>query len=166
MHILINKKYLTLDNYKAKCALGKRGIGYKRKEGDLITPKGTYKVKYILYRKDRVKKIQTKIKKIAIRKDMGWCDDPKSRDYNKLIKLPYAYSYEKIFRKENNYDIILILNYNMNPVIKNKGSAIFIHIAKKNYKKTDGCIALKKAHLLKIIKRINKNTTIKIENQR
>ena len=166
MHILINKKYLTLDNYKAKCALGKRGIGYKRKEGDLITPKGTYKVKYILYRKDRVKKIHTKIKKIAIRKDMGWCDDPKSRDYNKLIKLPYAYSYEKIFRKENNYDIILILNYNMNPVIKNKGSAIFIHIAKKNYKKTEGCIALKKAHLLKIIKRINKNTTIKIENQR
>ena len=166
MHILINKKYLTLDNYKAKCALGKRGIGYKRKEGDLITPKGTYKVKYILYRKDRVKKIQTKIKKIAIRKDMGWCDDPKSKDYNKLIKLPYAYSYEKIFRKENNYDIILILNYNMNPVIKNKGSAIFIHIAKKNYKKTDGCIALKKAHLLKIIKRINKNTTIKIVNQR
>ena len=166
MHILINKKYLTLDNYKAKCALGKRGIGYKRKEGDLITPKGTYKVKYILYRKDRVKKIQTKIKKIAIRKDMGWCDDPKSKDYNKLIKLPYAYSFEKLFRKENNYDIILILNYNMNPVIKNKGSAIFIHIAKKNYKKTDGCIALKKAHLLKIIKRINKNTTIKIENQR
>ena len=166
MHILINKKYLTLDNYKAKCALGKRGIGYKRKEGDLITPKGTYKVKYILYRKDRVKKIQTKIKKIAIRKDMGWCDDPKSRDYNKLIKLPFAYNFEKLFRKENNYDIILILNYNMKPVIKNKGSAIFIHIAKKNYKKTEGCIALKKIHLLKIIKRMNKNTTIKIENQR
>ena len=166
MHILINKKNLIFNNYKAKCALGKRGIGYKRKEGDLITPKGTYKVKYILYRKDRVKKIQTKIKKIAIRKDMGWCDDPKSKDYNKLIKLPYAYSFEKLFRKENNYDIILILNYNMNPVIKNKGSAIFIHIAKKNYKKTEGCIALKKAHLLKIIKRINKNTTIKIENQR
>ena len=73
---------------------------------------------------------------------------------------------KKFFRKENNYDIILILNYNMNPVIKNKGSAIFIHIAKKNYKKTEGCIALKKAHLLKIIKRINKNTTIKIVNQR
>ena len=166
MHILINKKYLTLDNYKAKCALGKRGIGYKRKEGDLITPKGTYKVKYILYRKDRVKKIQTKIKKIAIRKDMGWCDDPKSRDYNKLIKLPYAYSYEKIFRKENNYDIILILNYNMNPVIKNKGSAIFIHIAKKNYKKTEGCIALKKAHLLKITKDLKNNTKVLIENRK
>lgn len=123
-------------------------------------------MKYILYRKDRIKKIQTKIKKIAIREDMGWCDDPKSKDYNKLIKLPFAYNFEKLFRKENNYDIILILNYNMKPVIKNKGSAIFIHIAKKNYKKTEGCIALKKIHLLKIIKRMNKNTTIKIENQR
>ena len=123
-------------------------------------------MKYILYRKDRIKKIQTKIKKIAIREDMGWCDDPKSKNYNKLIKLPFAYNFEKLFRKENIYDIILILNYNMKPVIKNKGSAIFIHIAKKNYKKTEGCIALKKIHLLKIIKRINKNTTIKIENQR
>ena len=165
MHILINKKYLTFNNYKVKCVVGKRGIGFKRKEGDFITPKGTYKVKYILYRKDRVRKIQTKIKKIAIRKDMGWCNDPKSKNYNKLIKLPYAYNFEKLFRKENNYDIILILNYNMNPVIKNKGSAIFIHIAKKKFKKTEGCIALKKIHLLKVIKRINKNTTIKIENQ-
>ena len=44
----------------------------------------------------------------------------------------------------------------MNPIIKNKGSAIFIHVAKKNYKKTEGCIALKKIHLLKIIKKIKK----------
>ena len=166
MHILINKKYLTLNNYKAKCAIGKRGIGYKRKEGDLITPKGIYKIKYILYRKDRVKKIQTKIKKIAIRKDMGWCDDPKSKNYNQLVKLPFAYNFEKLFRKENSYDIILILNYNMAPIVKNKGSAIFIHIASKNYKKTEGCIALKKIHLLKIIKKINKNTKVKIWNQK
>ena len=166
MHILINKKYLTLNNYKAKCALGKRGIGYKRKEGDLITPKGVYKIRYILYRKDRVKKIQTKIKKIAIRKNMGWCDDPKSNNYNKLVRLPSSYNFEKLFIKENYYDIILILNYNMNPIIKNKGSAIFIHIAKKNYNKTEGCIALKKVHLLKIIKKINKNTKVKIENQK
>ncbi len=166
MHIIINKKYLTFNNYKAKCAIGKRGIAYKKKEGDLITPKGIFKIRYILYRKDRVKKIQTKIKKIAIKKDMGWCDDPRSKDYNKLIKLPYAYNFEKLFRKENNYDIILILNYNMSPVIKNKGSAIFIHVAKKNYKKTEGCIALKKIHLLKILKKINKNTKVKIEDQK
>ena len=153
-------------DYKAKCALGKRGIGYKRKEGDLITPKGRYKIKYILYRKDRVKKFQTKIKKIVIKKNMGWCDDPNSRNYNKLISLPSSYTHEKLFKKENIYDIILVLNYNMNPVIKNKGSAIFIHVAKKNYKKTEGCIALKKVQLLKIIKKLNKNTYVKIESQK
>ena len=97
---------------------------------------------------------------------MGWCDDPLSKDYNKLIKSPYAYSYEKLYKKENIYDIILVLNYNMNPIIKNKGSAIFIHVAKKNYKKTEGCVALKKSDLLKIIKVLKKNTTVKIENQK
>ena len=166
MHILINQKYLTYNNYKAKCVVGKRGIGNKRKEGDLITPKGKYKIKYILYRKDRINKIQSKIKKIAIRKNMGWCDDPKSKNYNKLIKLPSKYNHEKLYKKENIYDIILVLDYNMNPIIKNKGSAIFIHVAKKNYKKTEGCVALKKSHLLKIIKVLKKNTTVMIENQK
>ena len=165
MHILINKKYLTFNNYKAKCSIGKRGIGYKRKEGDLITPKGKYKIKYILYRKDRVKKIQSKIKRITIKKNMGWCDDTKSKNYNKLIKLPSKFKYEKLFKKENIYDIILVLNYNMNPIVKGKGSAIFIHVAKKNYKKTEGCIALKKFDLLKILKELKRNTIVKIENQ-
>ena len=163
MHILVNKKNLIFKDYKAKCAIGKRGIGYKRKEGDLITPKGKYKIKYILYRKDRVKKIKSKIKKIEIKKDMGWCDDPRSRDYNKIIKLPTSYSFEKLHKKENIYDVILVLNYNMSPIIKNKGSAIFIHAASKNYKKTKGCVAIKKTSLIKIVKELNKNTQVKIE---
>ena len=165
MHILINKKYLIYNNYKAKCAIGKRGIGYKKKEGDLITPKGKYKVKYILYRKDRIKKIQSKIKKIIIKKNMGWCNDPFSKNYNRLIKLPSHYSFEKLYRKENIYDIILVLNYNMHPIIRDKGSAIFIHVSKRNYKKTEGCIALKKEHLLKIIKELKSSTKIKIVNR-
>jgi len=162
VHISINKKYLVYKNYKAKCSIGKRGIGYKKKEGDLITPKGRYRIKYILYRKDRIKKIQTKIKKIIIKKNMAWCDDPNSKLYNKLIKLPSTFSYEKLYRKENVYDIILVLNYNMKPVIKHKGSAIFIHVSKSNYKKTEGCVALKKTHLLKILKDLKKNTLVKI----
>ena len=165
MHILINKKYLTFNDYKAKCSIGKRGIGLKRKEGDLITPEGKYKIKFILYRKDRVK-IQSKIKKIVIKKEMGWCDDPNSKQYNKLIKLPSVYNYEKLYKKENVYDIIIVLNYNMNPTVKNKGSAIFIHVAKKNYKKTEGCVAVKKAHLLKITKNLRRNTKVMIENQK
>jgi len=166
VHILITKKYLVYKNYKAKCAIGKRGIGYKKKEGDLITPKGKYRIKYILYRKDRIKRIQTKIKKIIIKKNMAWCDDPNSKHYNKLIKLPSTFNYEKLYRKENVYDIILVLNYNMNPIIKHKGSAIFIHVARNNYKKTEGCVALKKTHFLKVLKELNNNTTVKIETRK
>ena len=166
MHIVINKKFLTFNNYKAKCALGKRGIGFKREEGDLITPKGVFKIKYILYRKDRLKKIQSKLRKITIKKNMGWCDDPKSRDYNKLIKLPSKYTYEKLYKKENIYDIILVLNFNMSPILKKKGSAVFIHVARKNFAKTEGCIAIKKIYILKIIKEIKTSTKVKIENRK
>ena len=97
---------------------------------------------------------------------MGWCDDPKSKYYNRLIKLPSIYNFEKLYKKENIYDIILVLDYNMNPIIKNKGSAIFIHVAKKNYKKTEGCVAIKKNYLLRIIKNLKKNTEVRIENQK
>ena len=166
MHILVNKNCLSYNNYKVKCALGKRGIGNKRVEGDLITPKGVYKIRYILYRSDRIKGITTKLKKITIKKKMGWCNDPKSKKYNKIISLPFNYSYEKLYRKDNSYDIILVLNYNMKPIKKNKGSAIFIHVAKKNYKKTEGCIAIKKIDLIKIVNDIKKNTNVRIFAQK
>ena len=162
MHILIKKKILIFNHYRIKCAVGKRGIGYKKKEGDLITPVGIFKIKCILYRKDRVKNLKTDLNKMPITKKMGWCDDPKSKNYNKLISIPFNYSHEKLFKKENTYDIILVLNYNMKPIKKNKGSAIFIHIAKKNYKSTAGCVAVKKEHLMNLIKNIKRTTKIKI----
>ena len=97
---------------------------------------------------------------------MGWCDDPKSKYYNKLINLPFNYNYEELFKRENVYDVILVLDYNMKPIKKNKGSAIFIHVAKKNYNKTQGCIAIKKKELLKITKEIKTYTRVKIEHQK
>ena len=93
---------------------------------------------------------------------MGWCDDPLSKKYNQLIKIPYKFSYEKLYRKDHIYDIVVVLNYNMKPVVKKKGSAIFMHIAKKNYSKTLGCIGLKKNHLLEILNKVKKNNKIKI----
>jgi L,D-peptidoglycan transpeptidase YkuD (ErfK/YbiS/YcfS/YnhG family) len=161
--IIINKSsYLKYKNFRFRCALGKAGIGKKKKEGDNITPLGLYKIVKIYYRKDRIKKISSKFKLIKITKNIGWCDDPNSEKYNQIINLPTKYSYEKLYRKDNVYDLILVLNYNMNPVIKNKGSAIFIHIAKREYQLTQGCIALKKVNLLKLISKINKNIKIKI----
>ena len=162
MHILIKNKFLTYGNYKVKCAIGKRGISKKRKEGDLITPKGIYNIKKLFYRKDRVKSLKTKLKKYIIDKNFGWCDDPKSKKYNQFIRHPFNYSYEKLYRKDRLYDIILVLSYNMNPVRKNMGSAIFLHITKNNYSHTKGCIAIKKRELRKLIQRINKNTKVKI----
>ncbi len=162
MHILIKNKKLSFKHYKVKCAVGKRGIGIKRKEGDKITPKGQFKILNILYRKDRVPKLVSKIKKKPIKKNFGWCDDPKSKSYNKLIKFPFKHSAEKLFRKDNIYDIILVLNFNSKPVNKNKGSAIFIHVAKRNYKNTLGCIAVNKINLIKMIRIIDNSTVVKI----
>ena len=159
--IIINKSgYLKYKNLKFRCSLGKAGIGKKEKEGDKITPIGTYKIVKIYYRNDRVKKIFSDFKLFKIKKNMGWCDDPKSKKYNQLVKIPNKYGYEELNRKDNIYDLLLVLNYNMKPIIKNKGSAIFIHIANKNYKKTAGCIGLKKSHLINIIKKIKKNTEV------
>ena len=119
--IIINKSgYLRYKDFKFKCALGRAGIGEKKREGDNITPKGTLKLIKIYYRSDRIKKLCSKFKLIKITKRMGWCDDPKSKNYNKLIKLPSKFSYEKLYRKDNLYDLILVLNYNINPTIKNK----------------------------------------------
>ena len=161
--IIINKfGLIKYKNFKFRCALGKAGMGEKKREGDNVTPTGTFKIVKIYYRGDRIKKISSKFRAIEITKNMGWCDDPNSKNYNQLINLPSKYNHEKLFKKTNIYDLIIVLNYNMKPVIKNKGSAIFIHVAKKNYQPTQGCIALKKNDLLKILSKINKNIKIKI----
>ena len=162
MHILIKKKYLIYGNYKVKCAVGKRGIGHKLKEGDQITPKGIFKIKKVFFRKDRIKNLTSEFKKIPIKKNMRWCDDPKSKNYNKLVKHPYKYNSERMFRSDNIYDIVLVLNFNMNPIKKNKGSAIFIHVARKNFNQTRGCVAIGKTELIKLLSIIKKNTKVKI----
>ena len=162
MHILIKNKSLTFNNYKVKCALGKRGIGVKKKEGDQITPRGSYKIRGILYRRDKIKNLKTKLIKKVINKKMGWCDDPKSKKYNQLIKLPFKFNFEKLYRNDDIYDIIFVLSFNTNPIIKNKGSAIFIHIAKRNYSPTKGCVAIKKDDIKKLAREINRKTIVKI----
>jgi len=160
--IIVKKTgYLKYKKFKFRCALGKSGINNKIKEGDNVTPRGTYKAIKLFYRSDRISKIRTVLKKIKIKKNMGWCDDPDSKFYNKQIKLPTLFSHEKLYRKDNIYDLIVVLDYNFKPVVKNKGSAIFIHITNK-YKPTQGCIALAKDNLIKLLSLIKKNTKIKI----
>jgi len=161
--IIVKKSgYLIFKNYKFKCALGKNGIKRKRQEGDNITPKGIFKLIKIYYRSDRIKNFKTNLKKIKINKNTAWCDDYRSKFYNKEIILPSKYSYENFYRRDNIYDLIVIKNYNINPIIKKKGSAIFIHIAKKKNSPTQGCIALNKKNLLLLLSKIKKKTKLKI----
>ena len=161
--IIVKKTgYLKYKNFKFRCALGKGGIKKKVKEGDNITPKGIFKIIKIYYRPDKINKIISSIKKIKIKQNMGWCDDPSSSYYNKQVKLPSKYNHERLYRKDNLYDLILVLNYNTNPIIKKKGSAIFLHIAKKKYQPTKGCVALKKQDLMQLTSIIKKNTKIKL----
>jgi len=158
MHIRLKNNFIYFYNYKIKCSIGKNGLSSKKREGDLKTPRGKYKFKFLLYRRDRIKKIQCKLKKINIKKNMGWCDDPSSIYYNKLIKFPFKKSAEKLFLKKNIYDLILVINFNTNPVIKNKGSAIFFHLADKKFNPTKGCVGIQKKEFLKILPLITKKT--------
>ena len=161
--IIKNKETLLFDDFKFKCSIGKKGFNKEKKEGDETTPKGLFDLGNIYYRADRVPKPDSKIKKIVIKKNMGWCDDSKSKYYNKIIKIKKNLNigYEKLFRKDSKYDYLILIKYNYKRIKKNKGSAIFIHLT-KNYLPTKGCIALQKKDFLILCKLINKKTKIKI----
>ena len=158
---LKDKDTLIVDQFLFKCCVGKNGINKKRKEGDKITPKGIYSLGKLYYRSDRVKKPLTKLPTKKITKDMGWCDDPNNIFYNKEIKINNNIKCEKLFRKDNSYDYLIVINYNRKNILPGKGSAIFIHLT-KNYKHTAGCIALKKKDFLILSQIININSKIKI----
>ena len=159
--IVKDKDTLLFDEFKFKCSIGKSGSTSKKIEGDKKTPKGTYGLGPLYIRKDRITKIHTKLKKINIKKNYGWCDDIKSKFYNKPIIINKKIKCEKLYNRSKNYDLLIPIKYNTSKPVKKKGSAIFLHLT-ENYKKTLGCIALKKKDMLVLLKLINKKTKIKI----
>ena len=158
---LKNKYTLQVDGFNFACTIGKNGISKKKIEGDKKTPAGIFEIENLYYRKDRVKKPKTKLKCVEIKKNMGWCDDVKSKNYNKLIVAKKKIRYEKIFRTDTKYDLLIPIKYNFKKRILGKGSCIFIHLT-KDYKPTAGCIALHRNDFLILLKLINKNVKIKI----
>ena len=158
---LKNKDTLIVDDFKFKCCIGKNNIIKNKIEGDKSTPKGIYKLGTLYFRPDRCSKPKTKIKIKAIKKNMGWCDDPKHTNYNKEIIISKYIKHERLFRKDHKYDYFIVIEYNTSKIISNKGSAIFIHLT-NNYKPTAGCIALKKKDFLIMIKLIKKKNIINI----
>ncbi len=160
--ILKNKETLIFDDFIFKCSIGRNGLARSKVEGDKKTPIGTFTLGNLLYRNDRNPKPLTKLKCVPIKKNMGWCDDIKSKKYyNKLIKVKKNIQHEKLYRRDYKYDFIIPINYNTRYTKIGAGSAIFVHLTKK-YNPTAGCIALQKKDFLILLKLINKNTKIRI----
>ena len=103
MTILVkNKHTLHIDEFKFRCCIGKNGLTKNKREGDKKTPKGTFGIERLYYRKDRLKKPITSLKQVEIKENLGWCDDiyfPKK--YNKLIKTEKKIKHEKLKRKDH-----------------------------------------------------------------
>jgi len=163
MIILLKNKYtIKVDDFFFRCCVGKNGITKLKKEGDLKTPKGTFEIENLYYRKDRIDKPKTKLKCIDIEQNMGWCDDVNSKKfYNKLININLKLQHEKLFRKDHKYDLIIPIKYNFKKIILGKGSCIFFHLT-NDYKPTAGCIALNKKDFIIMLKLIDKKTKIQI----
>ncbi len=158
---LKNKQTLKVDDFYFKCSIGKNGISKKKIEGDKKTPKGVFSIENLYFREDKIKNPETNLKKIKIKKNMGWCDDIKSNKYNKLIFTNKNVRFEKLFRNDTKYDMLIPIKYNFKKPIKGLGSCIFIHLT-KDYNSTAGCIALSKNDFLIMLKLIDKNTKIAI----
>ena len=157
-----NKHTLRIDEFKFKCCIGKNGSTRNKREGDKKTPKGTFEIENLYFRKDRKDKPLTLLKCIEIKENMGWCDDVRfPKKYNRLFKVQKRTGNEKLKRKDHKYDFLIPIKYNFNKPITGLGSCIFIHLT-NNYKPTAGCIGLKENDFLIMLKLIKKNSKIKI----
>ena len=140
-----------------RCALGRAGVktADQKREGDGASPIGVWPIRKVLYRPDKFRDgaaPQTALPLEAIARDDGWCDDPEDKAYNRPIKLPFMGSFEKMWRDDHLYDIVVVLGHNDDPPKPYFGSCIFMHLAKEGYLPTEGCVALTRADLEAVLK--------------
>lgn len=154
--------FLTIQPLKLKCALGRSGISVAKFEGDGATPTGRFRLLRVYYRPDRLSRPKTQLPVFALRPMDGWCDAADDRNYNRQVRLPYPASHERLWRSDSLYDIIVVIDYNITKRRRMRGSAIFMHLARPGYKPTQGCVALAKPDLLKLLALCNSNTEIEI----
>lgn len=146
------------------CAFGKGGCkpAADKCEGDGATPLGTYPIRYVFYRPDKLTELLTGIKAIPLSSDMGWCDDAEHAAYNTQVSLPFGPSHEKLWRDDDVYDVIVVIGHNDAPVVRGKGSAIFLHIAREGYTPTEGCVALGQPDMLRFLRLAREGDSLKI----
>lgn len=161
---VISPGILSLGGVSYQCSLGPSGITNDKREGDGATPAGEFPLRCVMYRPDRMGPPDTSLAVRALSEKDGWCDDPRSGDYNKLISVPFAANHERLWREDHIYDVIVVLGYNDSPPIPGQGSAIFLHVAREGYTPTQGCVALKIDDLLTVLKVCTPGALIRIRS--
>ena len=143
-----------------RAALGRSGVRALKREGDGATPLGSFPIRLVLYRADRVHRPRVPFPLRAIRGDDGWCEDPSDRNYNRLVRLSPRSTADRLTRADHLYDVILVLGHNDQPRVRGRGSAIFVHLARDGLAPTAGCIALSRRDLLTLLAELRKDTEI------
>ncbi|CAI9414656.1 hypothetical protein ANOBCDAF_03263 [Pleomorphomonas sp. T1.2MG-36] len=141
--------------------IGRSGLSVLKREGDGASPRGGFRIVGGFYRPDRFgSRPRAGILLVPLRPDDGWCDDPSDGNYNRPVRCPYPRSHEAMWRDDHAYDVVLVLDFNLRPRIRGGGSAIFFHLAHADGRPTAGCMALKRADMLKLLPRLSARTTI------
>jgi L,D-peptidoglycan transpeptidase YkuD (ErfK/YbiS/YcfS/YnhG family) len=148
---------------RLRCALGRGGVRRDTREGDGATPVGSWAMRRLLYRADRIGRPDTALPSSVIRQDDGWCDAPQDENYNLPVRLPYAASAETLYRQDGVYDLVVPLGYNDAPVVAGAGSAIFLHLARPDFGATEGCVALALADLLTVLREADTGSQVIVE---
>ena len=157
---------LTFLGKEYRAAIGKAGMTAHKNEGDGASPIGDWKLRYVMYRADRVPAPKTSLPVHVLRPEDGWCDAPANNHYNRPVRLPFGASHEKLWREDPVYDVIVTLDHNDSPAVAGQGSAVFIHIARPEYEGTEGCIALARKDLFEILAGCDNATQLCIKTQK
>lgn len=146
------------------CALGRRGIRQVKQEGDGASPRGVFRLRGGAFRPDCFgARPRSALPLRASRPGDGWCDDPRDRRYNRPIALPApGISAERMWREDGLYDLVIDLDYNRGPIRPGRGSAIFLHVARPGFLPTEGCVALRRADLQRLLRRVGPRTRMRI----
>jgi L,D-peptidoglycan transpeptidase YkuD (ErfK/YbiS/YcfS/YnhG family) len=144
------------------CALGRSGIRRHKREGDGATPAGRWRLVSVLVRSDRLPHPATALPVSPIGPNDGWCDDPRDRRYNRRVDLPFPHSHERLWREDRLYDVVIVLDYNLDMPKPGAGSAIFLHIARDNFAPTEGCVAIAPAAMQRLLAQVGPQTFLTI----
>lgn len=153
---------LQIGSMRLRCALGRSGISALKREGDGVSPLGRWKLRGVFYRPDRIARPRTGLPVRTLRPDDGWCDTAGDRNYNRLVRLPYGQGTESMWREDPLYDLVVVIGYNDLPRSQQRGSAIFMHLAREAYAPTEGCVALNRQDLVRLLEWCGRHTRIDI----